>query len=189
MALVHELNAGPAVLIGTSMAAGAAVWAAVEEPAAVKGLVLIDPFVDGDSNPWMVAFLSLMFARPWGAGMWTKYYSSLYPTRKPDDFDQYLSGLKQNIHQPGRLEAVMAMHRASKRASGERLSRVTQPALVLMGSKDPDFNDPQSELNRVATAVRGTATLIPDAGHYPQAEMPEITSPLIMNFLASLHSA
>jgi pimeloyl-ACP methyl ester carboxylesterase len=129
--------------------------------------------------------LSLMFARPWGAAMWIKYYSSLYPTQKPADFDDYAQRLRQNINQPGRLEAVLAMLRASKRASGERLARVTQPALVVMGSKDPDFKDPTAEAQRVAGAVHGSVEIIPNAGHYPHAEMPDYTAPLIINFLNS----
>jgi pimeloyl-ACP methyl ester carboxylesterase len=51
LALIRELDAGPAMIIGTSMGGGAAVWAAVESPDLVRGLILVDPFVDGDSNP------------------------------------------------------------------------------------------------------------------------------------------
>jgi len=186
LALGRELRAGPAVVVGTSMGAGAGVWAAAEAPELVRGLILVDPFVDGDSNGPLVFLLSLLFARPWGASMWTKYYTSLYPTRKPADFADYVSQLQRNIQQPGRLEAVMAMLRASKRASGERLPKVTQPALVLMGSKDPDFKDPAAEAQRVAAAVRGRFHLIEGAGHYPHAEMPEVTTPLVLEFLKTL---
>jgi len=172
--------------VGTSMGAGAGVWAAAEAPDLVRGLILVDPFVDGDSNGPLVFLLSLLFARPWGASMWTKYYASLYPTRKPSDFADYVSQLQKNIQQPGRLEAVMAMLRTSKRASGDRLPKVTQPALVLMGSKDPDFKDPAAEAQRVAAAVRGRFHLIEGAGHYPHAEMPEVTTPLVLEFLKTL---
>jgi pimeloyl-ACP methyl ester carboxylesterase len=186
LALIRDLNAGPAFIIGTSMGGGAAVWAAVESPDLVSGLVLVDPFVDGDSDPWLVAMLSLMLARPWGPAMWINYYSSLYPTRKPVDFADYAQRLRENIRQPGRLEAVLAMLRASKRASGERLSRVSQPALVVMGSRDPDFKDPTAEAQRIAQAIHASHHIIPGAGHYPHAEMPEITVPLILNFINSM---
>lgn len=186
LALVRELNAGPASLVGTSMGGGAAIWTAVEAPDLVRGLVLIDPFVDGDSDRWLVFLLSLAFARPWGTAMWKKYYTSLYPTRKPADMAEYLRELTQNLSQPGRLEAVVAMLRASKRASGERLPSVSQPAIVVMGSKDPDFKDPEAEAQRVARAVRGSFHMIPGAGHYPHAEMPEDTAPLIIDFLNRL---
>jgi pimeloyl-ACP methyl ester carboxylesterase len=186
LALIRELNDGPAIIIGTSMGGGAAIWAAVEAPELVRGMIMIDPFVDGDGNKFLVTLLSIMFARPWGPSMWMKYYSSLYPTRKPADFAEYSSALHANIQQRGRMEAVVEMLRASKRASGERMPKVTQPALILMGSKDPDFKNPEAEAKRVAEAVRGSYKIIENAGHYPHAEMPEIAAPLILDFMRSL---
>ncbi len=186
VALIRELKSGPAVVVGTSMGGGSAIWSAVEAPELVRGMVMIDPFVDGDSDRFLVFILSLMFARPWGPAAWKMYYSSLYPTRKPADFAAYVDALKANLAERGRLEAVMGMLRASKRASGERMPKVTQPALVLMGSKDPDFKDPEAEAKRIAEAVRGRFIMIDNAGHYPHAEMPEVTAPLILDFLASL---
>jgi len=168
------------------MGGGAAIWSAVEAPDLVKGMVLVDPFVDGDSNGLLAILVSIMFARPWGASMWKMYYSSLYPTRKPADFVEYSSALQANIKQRGRLEAVMAMGRASKVASGERMPKVKQPALVLMGGKDPDFKNPEVEAKRVAEAVRGEFKIIENAGHYPHAEMPEVTAPLMIEFMNTL---
>src|SRR5512139_3759818 len=48
LALVQELDAGPAIVVGTSMAAGAAIWAGSEKPELIRGLILIGPFVRGD---------------------------------------------------------------------------------------------------------------------------------------------
>jgi len=186
LALIRELRAESAIVVGTSMGGGAAIWSAVEAPELIRGMILVDPFVDGDSNGPLLFLLSIMFARPWGATMWKKYYSSLYPTRKPADFDEYSSTLYENIKQPGRLEAVMSMLRASKRSSGERMKDVKQPALVLMGSKDPDFKDPAAEARRVAAAIRGDYKIIENAGHYPHAEMPEVTAPLMIEFMNAL---
>lgn len=186
LALIRALNAGPAVVVGTSMGAGAAIWSAVEAPELVRGMILVDPFVDGSGNRALVFLFSLMFARPWGPSTWTKYYASLYPTRKPADFADYTAALRANIQQRGRLEAVMEMMRASKQASGERMPKVKQPVLVLMGSKDPDFKDPAAEARRVAEAVRADYKMIENAGHYPHAEMPEVTAPLMISFLGSL---
>jgi pimeloyl-ACP methyl ester carboxylesterase len=186
LALIRELDAGPAFIVGTSMGGGAALWAAVEAPELVRGMIMIDPFVDGDGNKLLVALVSIMFARPWGPSLWMKYYSSLYPTRKPADFAEYSAALHTNMQQRGRMEAVVEMLRASKRASGERMPKVTQPALVLMGSKDPDFKNPEAEAKRVAEAVRGTYKMIENAGHYPHAEMPEIVAPLMLDFMRAL---
>ena len=143
LALVRELNAGPAVIVGTSMAAGAAVWAAAEEPELIRGMILVGPFVRGDGNWFLETLFSLMFARPWGPSMWVKYYSTLYPTCKPADFADYSISLQENLKQHGRLEGLMHMLHASKRASEDRLPLVNQPSLVIMGSKDPDFKNPE----------------------------------------------
>jgi pimeloyl-ACP methyl ester carboxylesterase len=187
LALVRELKAGPAVVVGTSMGGGAAIWAAVEAPELIRGMILVDPFVDGKGDSFLKLLSAIMFARPWGTSMWLKYYASLYPTRKPADFDEYTAALYEKLKERGRLEAVLQMLYASKEASGERMPQVTQPALVLMGSKDRDFRDPEGEAKRIAEAVRGEYVMIENAGHYPHAEMPEITAPLMISFMQSLN--
>jgi pimeloyl-ACP methyl ester carboxylesterase len=187
VALIRDLEAGPAIVIGTSMAAGAAVWAAAEAPDLIRGMVMVGPFVRGDGNKLLEAVFTVMLARPWGPSMWLKYFSTLYPTRKPDDFAEYTSALKANLAKPGRLETLLAMLRASKRASEERIPQVDKPVLVLMGSKDPDFKEPEAEAKWVAENLKGTYTLIEGAGHYPHAELPEITAPLMLEFIQSLN--
>jgi pimeloyl-ACP methyl ester carboxylesterase len=127
-----------------------------------------------------------MFARPWGSAMWIKYYATLYPTQKPADFAQYTAGLLANLKERGRLEGLLKMLRASKKASEERLPRVNKPTLVLMGSKDPDFKKPAEEAKWVAEQLRGSYKMIEGAGHYPHAEMPEVVAPLIISFAKSL---
>jgi pimeloyl-ACP methyl ester carboxylesterase len=186
IALIRELNDGPTAIVGTSMAAGAAVWAAAEAPDLVRGMIMVGPFVRGDGNWFLETLLSLMFARPWGPSMWVKYYSSLYPSRKPADFAEYSAALRENLKERGRLEGLMQMLRASKRASEDRIPRVNQPTLVLMGSKDPDFKNPESEAKWVAENLKGTYRMIENAGHYPHAEMPEVTGPLMLAFMQSL---
>jgi pimeloyl-ACP methyl ester carboxylesterase len=113
----------------------------------------------------------------------------LYPTRKPADFTEYRAALKANLSQPGRLEALKKMMLASKSASEQRLPKVKAPALVLMGSKDPDFKPPEAEAQWVAGRLNARYEMIPSAGHYPQAEMPEITGPKVVAFLRSIHAA
>jgi pimeloyl-ACP methyl ester carboxylesterase len=183
LALIRHLNGGRAVIVGASMAAGAGVWAAAEAPELISGLVLIDPFVRGESTLSGRLMFGALFARPWGPAMWLKYYATLYPTRKPSDFAEYSAALRANLKSPGRMEALQRMLNASKAASERRLLQVTAPVTVLMGSKDRDFKDPEGEAKWVANSLRGTYTMIENAGHYPHAEMPEITGPIILSVL------
>jgi pimeloyl-ACP methyl ester carboxylesterase len=186
VALIRHLNAGPAFIVGESMAAGAAIWAAAESPESVKGLVLIGPFTRGEGQPLLQLLFRVMLSRPWGPSMWLRYFRTLYPTRQPADFTEYCAALYANLKQPRRLEALQKMIDASKRASEERIPRITAPTLILMGSQDPDFKPPEAEAMWVANALRGTYHMIEGAGHYPQAEMPEVTAPLILSFLQTL---
>jgi pimeloyl-ACP methyl ester carboxylesterase len=183
VALIGKLDAGPAVIVGTSMAAGAAVWAAAEAPQRVSGLALVGSFVRSESNWILKLLLQVMFARPWGAAMWLMYYANLYPTRKPPDFAAYRAALRKNLAEPGRLEALHSMLAASKAASEERLPRVKAPVLVMMGSKDPDFKDPAAEAQWVAQSLHGQIEMVKDVGHYPHAEMPEQVGKIILSFI------
>jgi pimeloyl-ACP methyl ester carboxylesterase len=185
-ALIRSLDAGPAVIIGTSMSAGAGVWVAAEAPELVSGLVMIGPAVRGELGQMMRLLMNGLFSRPWGPALWKKYYSGLYPTRKPADFEPYLDALKNNLQETGRIEAAKRMILASKAASEVRLPRVEAPALVIMGSKDPDFKDPQAEARWVAESVKGEYHMVAEAGHYPHAEMPELTGQRILSFLQEI---
>jgi pimeloyl-ACP methyl ester carboxylesterase len=193
LALIRHLG-GPAVVVGNSMAAGAAVWAAAEAPQSVQALVLIGPAVHGEVQGFLRLALNAMFARPWGPAAWLAYYKTLFPTRKPADFAEYCAKLKANLAQPGRIEALQHMMLASKAASEACLPRVTQPTLVVMGSKDPDFKVPSDEAHWVSDQMSARTVLpgfdavvmIDGAGHYPHSEMPEITNPRILEFIKAL---
>ena len=187
LSLVRRLDAGPAILIGTSFGAGAAVWAAAEAPELVAGLVLLGPAVRDGGPKWVERIIySAMFADPWGVAMWAWYFPKLFPSRKPADFDAYLAALRANLSAPGRLAAMRGLINASKQASAERLGRVKAPALVVMGTRDPDFKDPAAEARLVAGPLRGEIEMVAGAGHYPHVEMPEITGPRVVTFLQAL---
>lgn len=196
LALIRSLDAGPAVVVGTSMAAGAAVLAAVEAPELVSGLVLIGPAVRGEPSPVESRLFKILFARPWGAAMWLRFYKSLYPSRKPEDFDEYTDALLSNLKEPGRLEALRRMILTSRAEPEKHLAKVRAPALIVMGEKDSDFKDPnpEGEARRIVAGLRqGGAEadyiLIPGVGHYPHAEMPEILSETVIPFLTRVAQA
>jgi pimeloyl-ACP methyl ester carboxylesterase len=183
LALIRHLNAGPAWLVGTSMAAGASVWAAAEAPDLVAGMVLIGPFVHDMGPLWPGRLLfSVLLAWPWGRAFWMRYFSTLYPTRHPPDWQEYLQRLRHNLGQPGRMSSLRHMMMASKKASGDRLGQVHAPALVVMGTRDPDFKPPAKEAQWVGNALQAPVHMIEGAGHYPHAEMPEQVAPLLVSF-------
>lgn len=101
LALVKHLG-GPAVLVGNSMGAGAAVWAAAEEPASVAGLVLAGPFVRNPPTSWLKMLLfRLVLLRPWGLAAWDAYIPKLYPGRPPGDLAEHRARIKESLQRPG----------------------------------------------------------------------------------------
>jgi pimeloyl-ACP methyl ester carboxylesterase len=189
LALVRELGS-PAVLIGNSMGAGGAVWAAAEQPDAVAGLVLIGPFVRKVPVS-RVALLTLRLAlrRPWGPGAWTAYYAKLYPGRKPADLDQHRAAIRQWLARPGAWDAFVQTTHTDHTPIEPRLGDVRTPALVVMGEADPDFPDPAAEARLMAERLHGRVLLVPGAGHYPHAEYPEVVSPEVLRFLTEVAPA
>jgi pimeloyl-ACP methyl ester carboxylesterase len=184
--MIDHLDSGPVHLIGTSFAAAPVVWAAVERPEKVRTLTLIGASVrDAEVNPFMKAVIWLMFNNPWRARTWIMYYPSLYPSRKPEDFEAYLKQLEQNLAEPGRFAAAAAMGTTPRLPCTERLNQVQVPTLVIMGSKDPDF-DPLAEGKFIAEQTGGRLKMIEGAGHYPQTEMPEVIAPVVLDFLKRL---
>jgi len=187
LALIDHLDAGPAHVIGTSFSPGAAVWAAVERPEAIRSLTLIGPFVrDPESSSLQNLMVTILFNGPWKVWAWGTFYETLYPTQQPADFENYMNTLKSSLKEPRRFDAMKEMAFASKTASEERLSQVDAPTLVVMGSKDPDWPDPEVEAKFIAEALSGKLVLIEGAGHYPQTELPEKTNPAILDFLNSV---
>lgn len=184
LAAIDHFGAGAAHVIATSFSPGAAVWAAAEAPDRIASLVLIGAFVrDAKTSPWMKIAFWLMLNNPWRVRTWGMFYRSLYPTRKPDDFDEYLARLTRNLREPGRFAASKALAGSSRQPSESRLGRVSAPVLVVMGTQDPDFPDPGAEAQFIAAQTGGTVVMIDGAGHYPQTEMPDQTTPAILDFL------
>ena len=177
--LLRHLDAGPALLVTNSYTGATAVWAAAQEPAAFSGLVLIAPFarVMPKPNPVMrLAVAAVGRFRP----LWVAYWSSLFKTRKPDDFPAARARLSRQLAEPGRMAAVRAMMGADVAVSAARFTEVRTPALVIMGTRDPDFPSPRDEADLIAQRLGGRVVMIDGAGHYPQAEYPAETATAIL---------
>ncbi|WP_327005087.1 alpha/beta hydrolase [Dactylosporangium sp. NBC_01737] len=182
VALLRHLDAGPAVLFTNSYTGATAVWAAAEAPELFRALVLSAPFARVMPKPNPV-----MRAAVWAVGrfrpLWMLYWASLYKTRKPADFRRQRAALSANLAEPGRMTALRAMFAADVSVCEARMGEVRTPALVLMGSKDPDFPDPAAEARLVADRIGGTVTMIDGAGHYPHSEFPAETAAAVVAFL------
>jgi pimeloyl-ACP methyl ester carboxylesterase len=185
LALIDHLSSGPAHFIGTSFSPGAAVWAEVEKPEAFRSLTLIGPWVrDADAGYIQNLISAVLLSGPWKVRGWGMFYKTLYPARKPDDFEDYYTKLITNLRETGRFEALKGLGFSPKTASEERIAQVQAPALVVMGTKDPDWPDPASEARWIVDQLSAELLLVEDAGHYPQTEMPEPVAAAVLDFLA-----
>ena len=185
LALIDELKAGPAVLIGNSLSSASAVIAAADQPDKVAGLVVIGPFVrDIPLKWWQKAAFGAMLLPPWGRFAWVSYYrKSLYPGPKPVDHKEYVAALSHNLAEPGRFASFRAIASNSHTESDRRLTKVAQPVLVVMGTADPDFPDPVAEANHLGEVMNAEVLLVERSGHYPQADSPHKVAPAIIDLV------
>jgi pimeloyl-ACP methyl ester carboxylesterase len=186
-ALIEELG-GPAVIVGNSMGAGAAVLVAADHPDLISGLVLVGPWVrNGANGALQRALFRVVMARAWAAGAWKAYLPKLYAGRRPEDFDQYRRQLVANLHRPGYTKAFSLTTRTDHGPAEARLGDVNAPVMVVMGELDPDFKDPIAEANWIGERLHGEVVMVPEAGHYPQSQRPAITNDAVVRFLSSVY--
>lgn len=193
LALIRRLG-GPAVLVGASFSGGAAAIAAAREPELVRAVVQIGP---GTRAPKLKpGALTLRFVTGMtliGAALllrspaiWDGYLRYAYPKVRPADFADHRRAVRANLREPGRMAAAAAMGMSSPADAEARLPEVRCPALVVMGTQDPDFPDPRAEAEAIAAAMPagiGTVTMVEGGGHYPHAQFPEQVAAAVLAFL------
>lgn len=189
VALLKHLGVGPATILGNSFAAGSALWAAQDAPDQVNGVVLLGPIVR-DLEATFVQKLSLKvgFAGPWRVGFWTMYWDTLFPTNKPSDHASVKAAITKNLKEAGRMDALMAMLSLSKADTAAILDKTVVPALVVMGTKDPDFADAVEEVRMLAGKLNAETMIVDGAGHYPHAEMADLVAPRVLAFIDGLQA-
>lgn len=185
LAVVEALGGGPAALVGNSAAAASAVWAAAESPDQVAALVLLGPVVrDPPGFPgWARRLLRWLFAGPWGPRLWTTAHRSLFKGGLPADHHVHAAALRTSLARPGRMRAGLDNGLEPKAPCADRLGDVVAPALVVMGSADPDFPDARAEASWLAGALRADLVVLDGVGHYPHLERAEPTADAVIAFL------
>jgi pimeloyl-ACP methyl ester carboxylesterase len=193
-ALIGQLG-GPAVIVGHSISGGAATIAAATRPDLVAGIVEINPF----TRKVHYSLGGLLRVRRYrrclfllggtqlfrSLGLWLRYLSLAYPA-KPADYDADTAALAAKLREPGRMAEFMKTFKSTPADAENQLPNIKSPALVIMGTADPDFADPRAEGDAIVAAMpagAGTAAMIDDAGHYPHAQSPEALAELVIPFL------
>jgi pimeloyl-ACP methyl ester carboxylesterase len=194
LALIRHLG-GPAVIVGHSISGGAATIAAAQDPDLVRGIVEIGPF----TRTIKISLSGLVRVRRYRQGgfrligaqvfrslrQWLRYLDLAYPT-KPADYAEYMAALKAKLSEPGRMAEFLKTGKSTPADAQAQLTRVSCPALIIMGTLDPDFTDPRAEAEGVAaamTSTRAAAAMVEGGGHYPHAQCPDEVAALILPFL------
>ena len=194
LALTDHLG-GPAVIVGHSISGGAATIAAATRPEQASAIVEINPCTMAQKIN-LGALLRIRRYRRCGTlltstqvfrslGLWMRYLNLAYPT-KPADYADYMSALAAKLREPGRMAEFMKTFKSTPADAGAQLPNVRCPALVIMGTLDPDFADPQAEGDAVVAAMPagvGTVATVDGAGHYPHAQSPDAVAELVIPFL------
>lgn len=186
IALVEALG-GPAVIVGNSMGAGAAAYAAAERADLVSGLVLVGPFVRDTSGAVQKRLMRLAMRRPWAGLVWKTYLPKLYAGQQPPDQSAYLDAVAAAMSRTGYTKAFAQLVAQLDHAVVEaRLGEVQAKGLVVMGELDPDFPDPRAEADWIAAHLDARVVMVPEAGHYPQSQRPDLVVPAILEFLTDV---
>lgn len=183
LALLDHLHR-PAVIVGNSMGAAAAVIAAARAPKSVSGLVLLGPFVRNPPTGAVAKALMRVAMAPWWARqVWRMYLPNLYAGTRGPDFAEHRAAIMKAMAAPGHTEAFSRTTRTSHEPAEAALPDVHTPTLVVMGDRDPDFPDPRAEARWVADALGGEVLIVPETGHYPQSQRPEVVGPAVVDFV------
>ena len=157
-------------------------WRAALHPGLISGLVLVGPFVrNGKMSALQRVMLRVAMAPPWAASAWKSYMPKLYAGQRPADFAEYRDQVVASLRRPGYAKAFSRTARTNHDPAEARLADVVAPTLVLMGELDPDFPDPRGEAEWIAQALHGEVVMVPEAGHYPQSQQPDITTSAVLS--------
>jgi len=194
LALIGQLG-GPAVIVGHSLSGGAATIAAATRPDLVAGIVEINPF----TRTVHYSLGGLLRVRRYrrcfflmtgtsvfrSLRLWLRYLYLAYPA-KPADYAGYMTALAAKLREPGRMAEFLKTFKSTPADAAKQLPNIRCPALVLMGTADPDFAGPRAEGDAIVAAMpagAGTVAILDGAGHYPHAQCPEAVADLVIPFL------
>lgn len=187
LALVDTLGGGPAVLVGSSMGAAAVAYAAAERPEAVDALVMSGPVLRDTGRSGRLVY-PVLFARPWGAGVWAAYYRKvLNRGRQAPWLDEQVQAVRAALGDPKRLAQFRTLTRQLTHAPvTARLPELRLPVLAFVGRRDPDYRDAQAEAAWIEQELAAQVELLDDVAHYPHHQAADVVVPAVMDFLAGL---
>ena len=196
VAFMDALNIQQAALVGNSMGAGLAIGMALEHPDRVSKLVLIDGFpanvrervtspsiqraLDTPAPSWLASFGNWLFG-----GL---LIESVLKEMVHDPAlltPAVVERSNRNRQRPGVMRPLMTARGALplwETGYAKRIGQIRHPTLIVWGEDDRVFPIAVGEdLHRTITP--SSLVRIPNAGHIPQWEQPDLVNPAMIDFL------
>ena len=178
----------PMVLVGASMGGAAAIDFALTYPEAVKQLILIDSagFAAGpEVGKFLIpplGYLATEFLRRPGVRRRVSLQAYADPRFVTADAELCAA---LHLQSSGWQQALIAFTKSNGyNFLAKKIAHITQPTLIIWGDRD--------RILGIADAEKFTAALphsqivwVPNCGHVPHLEKPEITSEAILAFIGS----
>ncbi len=178
----------PVILIGASMGGAAAIDFTLNHPEAVKQLVLIDSAgfaVTSNKGKFLIpplGYLATSFLRN------PKIRQNISVNAY---FDKTLASVDAqtcaalHLEMPNWNQALIAFTKSGGYGGfGKKLSQIQQQTLILWGKQDRILGTADAEKFKSAIA-NSQLNWIPDCGHVPHLEKPQITAQHILDFIAN----
>lgn len=176
---ILETISGPAVFVGLSMGGYVALQIAAAAPERVKALVLCDTRAEPDANENKIKRAAAIdFVRKNGVEPF------LGPFLKDAVANQSAMPFLKGVASKSSPEAVMAAMAAlaARPDAVPGLSKITAPTAVLIGSQDKIT--PLQYAQTMSTRIPGAELhVVPDAGHFSNAENPAAFNGSLVSFL------
>ena len=185
---LDALDIERAAMVGNSLGGLVALRLALSAPARVTALVLVDsaglgcavnPVFTSVNVPGLSEAAMPLWRTPIGAYQRAWGRAALLFARPGSVPREWLAEQRRLALSPGYLEAHLTALRAQVSPGGQRevlvdqLSLLKMPTLVVWGARDRVFPEPQAR-DAAARLHEGSLAVIPDCGHMPHVECPDL---------------
>jgi pimeloyl-ACP methyl ester carboxylesterase len=192
--VLQALGLAPVVLVGHSMGCRVVIEAAVQAPARVAGLILVD---GSQFAPTMAAVLKVRFAEPNGyAALVESLFKDMFTVKSDSAVVASVAGRARGLPRAIGEKMLTDMQRYDTISLTGTLARLRAPVMALQSTYSNERREratmakgqttPYLEMLR-ANIPSARVEIIPDTGHFPQLDETAQTNMLIEAFLHTLH--
>jgi pimeloyl-ACP methyl ester carboxylesterase len=193
---MDAVNIPQATLVGNSMGAGLAIGMALAHPTRVAKLVLIDGLpqhvmekltspsvrraLETTAPSWLVSFGNMLFG-----GLMTESVLREIVHDQALLTPAVIERSKRNRQRPGFIKPLMTVRENLplwESGFATRIGEITHPTLVIWGEEDRVF--PIAVGDELHQTIKGSRFIrIPEAGHIPQWERPDLVNQELIIFI------